>query len=119
MLDLFVAVLCGVFLDDQLIFFPAVREHWPDVGGMVPGSMSGNATEIYQEGIRIPPVKVVDAGTFRKDVWDLIFANIRLDIVREDMKAEIDRRLADLDANPHIAQPWDEVKARIMARLQG
>ena len=38
---------------------PAVRAHWVDVGGMVPGSMSGMATEIYQEGMRIPPIKIL------------------------------------------------------------
>ena len=43
----------------------------------------------WQEGLRIPPVKVVEKGKLRQDVWDLIFANIRLDIVREDMKAEM------------------------------
>ena len=48
-----------------------------------------NAVEVWQEALRIPPVKVYDKGKLRKDVWDLIFANIRFDIVQHDMKAEI------------------------------
>lgn len=43
---------------DRLTLFPAVREHRADVGGMTPGSLSGLATEIYQEGVRIPPIKI-------------------------------------------------------------
>ena len=52
------------------------------------GGYNPEATEVWQETLRIPPVKVYDAGVLRKDVWDLIFANIRLDIVAEDMRAE-------------------------------
>ncbi|MBZ0173268.1 MAG: hydantoinase B/oxoprolinase family protein, partial [Phycisphaerales bacterium] len=47
------------------------------------------ATEIWQEGIRITPVKVYDKGVFRRDVWDMIFANVRLPVVAEDMRAAI------------------------------
>ena len=57
-----VTIIYPIFRDGRLIFFPAVRAHWADVGGMVPGSMSGKATEIYQEGIRIPPLKIFEAG---------------------------------------------------------
>ena len=54
-----VTLIYPVFEDARLILFPAVREHWADVGGMVPGSLSGDATSIYQEGMRIPPIKIV------------------------------------------------------------
>ena len=53
------------------------------------GGYNPQATEVWQETLRIPPVKVYDAGSLRKDVWDLIFANVRLDMVAEDMRAEI------------------------------
>ena len=55
----------------------------------VRGGYNPNATEVWQEALRIPAVKVYERGELRKDVWDLIFANIRLDIVQEDMRAEI------------------------------
>src|SRR5262249_35144093 len=57
-----VPIIYPAFGDGRLIFFPAVRAHWADVGGMVPGSMSGKASEIYQEGIRIPPLKILEGG---------------------------------------------------------
>jgi N-methylhydantoinase B len=73
-----VTIISPVFLDGRLIFFPAVREHWPDVGGMVPGSMSGNATEIYQEGIRIPPVKIMERGRMNDAALEILMANMRV-----------------------------------------
>ncbi len=92
-----VTIICPVFLEDQLIFFPAVREHWPDVGGMVPGSMSGNATEIYQEGIRIPPIKIMERGRMNEAALELLLANMRVP----------EERLGDFEAGIaacHVAQ---------------
>lgn len=73
-----VTLVYPIFRDGRLVFFPAVRAHWSDVGGMVPGSMSGKATEIYQEGIRIPPLKIVEAGKTNEAVLELLFANMRV-----------------------------------------
>jgi N-methylhydantoinase B len=73
-----VTIIYPVFDGDRLLFFPAVREHWPDVGGMVPGSMSGKATEIYQEGVRIPPIKIFQAGKLNEAAMDLLLANMRV-----------------------------------------
>lgn len=61
----------------SLFVFPVVRAHWGDVGGMSPGSLSGGATEIFQEGVRIPPVKIVDRGRPNRAALDLLFANMR------------------------------------------
>ncbi|AQH01450.1 hypothetical protein A9R05_21735 [Burkholderia sp. KK1] len=73
-----VTIVYPVFRDGRLIFFPAVRAHWSDVGGMVPGSMSGKATEIYQEGVRIPPLKIMEAGRMNEAVLELLLANMRV-----------------------------------------
>jgi N-methylhydantoinase B len=73
-----VTLIYPVFAEGRLIFFPAVREHWADVGGMVPGSLAGTATEIYQEGVRIPPIKLVERGTINKAAMDLVLANMRV-----------------------------------------
>src|SRR4051812_9571500 len=86
-----VTVIVPVFRDGRLVFFPAVRAHWPDVGGMVPGSMSGKATEIYQEGIRIPPMKVMEAGRLNGAVLELLLANMR---VPEERQGDFDAMLA-------------------------
>lgn len=84
-----VTVIFPVFQDGRLIFFPAVRAHWADVGGMVPGSMSGKATEIYQEGVRIPPVKIQEAGRFNHAALDILLSNMRVP----------EERLGDLEAS--------------------
>src|SRR3972149_549924 len=63
--------------DDDLFIFPVVRAHWGDVGGMSPGSLSGRATEIFQEGLRIPPIKIFDRGRPNQAALDLIFSNMR------------------------------------------
>ena len=57
-----VTVLFPVFAGGELFIFPAVRAHWADVGGMTPGSYSGLSTSIYQEGVRIPPIKLYEGG---------------------------------------------------------
>jgi N-methylhydantoinase B len=62
---------------DELFVFPVVRAHWGDVGGMSAGSLSGGATEIFQEGVRIPPIRIVERGRPNQAALDLIFANMR------------------------------------------
>ncbi|MBI3964466.1 MAG: hydantoinase B/oxoprolinase family protein [Chloroflexi bacterium] len=72
-----VTMICPVHLENRLFTFTVVRAHWGDVGGMTPGSISGQATEIYQEGLRIPTVRIYDGGKPNEAVLDLIFANVR------------------------------------------
>jgi len=81
----------GVFLEEDAApaFFVANRAHHSDVGGMTPGSMP-LATEIYQEGIRIPPVLLVKGGEIQRDVLDIVLANVRTPVEREgDLTAQI------------------------------
>lgn len=73
-----VTMLYPVFEGSSLVFFAANRSHWDDVGGMVPGSMSGLATEVLQEGVRIPPIKVFEEGRAVKAAMDLLYANMRV-----------------------------------------
>jgi len=72
-----VAMIYPLFADGRLFVFPVVRAHWGDVGGMSPGSLSGGATEIFQEGVRIPPIRIVDRGRPNQAALDLIFHNMR------------------------------------------
>lgn len=73
-----VMVTMPIFAGKKLFLFAAVRAHWLDVGGMVPGSLSGAACEIFQEGMVIPPIRVYDGGRPNDSVLDLLFANCRL-----------------------------------------
>ena len=83
-----VTVVCPVFVDGAPFVFPCVRMHWADIGGMTPGSISGRATEILQEGVRIPPIKFIEAGVENRAAATLLFANVR----------SPDQRRGDLDA---------------------
>jgi len=97
-----VAVYKPVFHGHRLVAWAACKGHQADIGGAVAGGYNPRATEVWQEALRIPPVKVFERGKLRKDVWDLIFANIRYELVAEDMKALIgsctvgERRLLEL-----------------------
>ena len=84
-----VAVYKPIFFEGRLVAWSACKGHQADIGGAVAGGYNPNATEVWQEALRIPPVKVHEKGRLRRDVWDLIFANIRFDIVRQDMLAQI------------------------------
>jgi len=62
--------------------------HWPDVGGIVPGGFSANATEVEQEGLRLPPVKLYKQGTIDREILSIILSNIRI----------ADQRIGDIKA---------------------
>src|SRR5215470_7132479 len=74
-----VTVVMPIFLDgDERAFaYAANRAHHADIGGMTPGSMA-LSTEIYQEGFRMPPVKIMESGHASRDVFALFLANTRV-----------------------------------------
>jgi N-methylhydantoinase B len=67
-----------VFSGDQIVAWTANIAHWNDVGGMVPGSMSTDATEIFQEGLILAGVKVFSRGNHIRSVFDILTANCRM-----------------------------------------
>ncbi len=84
-----IAVFKPIFYKGQRVAWAACKGHQADVGGAVAGGYNPQAREVWQEGIRIPPVKIYEKGKLRKDVWNLIFSNIRYSIVEEDIRAEM------------------------------
>ena len=78
-----IAMVYPVFMDGEPFLFPVVRAHWADVGGMTYGSISGQATEVYQEGVRIPPIRIYDKGVPNEAALELIFSNMRIRHERE------------------------------------
>ena len=79
-----------VFSDGQLIAWTANIAHNSDVGGMAPGSLSGEATEIFQEGLRLPAVKLISEGVTEQAVMDIITVNSRMpDFLLGDVWAAI------------------------------
>ncbi len=86
-----ITAVSGVFLGGEARprFFVANRAHHSDVGGMSPGSMP-LAQEIYQEGIRIPPILLVRGGNIDRRLLDLLLANVRTPVEREgDLMAQL------------------------------
>jgi len=84
-----VAVFKPIFHEGILVAWAVCKGHQADIGGAVAGGYNPEAREVWQEALRITPVKIYEKGIFRRDVWDLIFANIRYDIVAEDIKAQM------------------------------
>ena len=72
-----ITLVTPVFLNNEIIGFAANRAHHSDVGGGTPGSMSSLSTDVYQEGLRIPPVKIAVRGKSDRQVLDVILANVR------------------------------------------
>ncbi|UPV98992.1 hydantoinase B/oxoprolinase family protein [Halorussus gelatinilyticus] len=74
----------------EIVGYAVSRAHHADVGGMSPGSMPAGAREIYQEGLRLPPVRLVAGGEVNEDVLDLLLANVRTpDERRADLRAQL------------------------------
>ncbi len=73
-----VQICIPMFHGDRLVGFAANRAHWTDVGGSVPGSISGKATEIFQEGLRIPSMRLGRGGRPDPDMLRFIGRNVRL-----------------------------------------
>ena len=79
-----------VFVDGKLIAWSANIAHNSDVGGMAPGSLSGEATELFQEGLRLPGVKLISGGQPNQDIMDIITTNSRMpDVLLGDLWAGI------------------------------
>jgi N-methylhydantoinase B len=98
-----VVLAMPVFAEGELVAWTANIAHWNDVGGMVPGSISTSAREIFQEGLRLPAVKLISEGTPIKSVMEIMKCNSRLpDFLQGDMWAGIaaarigERRILDL-----------------------
>jgi len=83
-------LIAPVFYKDKLIGFVANRAHHSDVGGKIPGSMPGDAEEIYEEGLIIPPVKLVNRDIINRDVLNILLSNTRTPEIRKgDIMAQI------------------------------
>jgi N-methylhydantoinase B len=101
-----VFVLKPIFLEGERLAFAATICHQTDMGGRVAGSNASDSTEIYQEGLRIPPVKMYDAGEPNETLFRLLEKNIRMPArVFGDLRAQL--------AACHIAE---EAFLRLVAR---
>jgi N-methylhydantoinase B len=85
-----IAVMTGVFSHGQLAGLVGTIAHHPDVGGRVPGSETADSSEIFQEGLRIPPVRLCRRWRPIADIWRLVTINTRLGAVIEaDLRSQV------------------------------
>jgi N-methylhydantoinase B len=76
------------FYEGEIFAWLANTGHWPDTGGAVPGGFSANATEVEQEGLRLPPVKLFKGGEMDEEILSIVLSNIRI----------ADQRIGDIKA---------------------
>lgn len=86
-----ITMVTPIFFDGELVGYGANRAHHLDVGGAVPGSFYAQARENYQEGLRIPPVKLMRRGKLDRQMMRMILANVRLP---ENMEADLQSQVS-------------------------
>lgn len=101
-----VRIVRPLFVGDELLGFAQVNGHWSDVGGKFPGSFDFTARQFYGTGVRITPVKIWDAGKYRRDVADLIIAGMRIP----------EERLGDLHAQAEATRVGEREIMRLVER---
>jgi N-methylhydantoinase B len=121
-------LMTPVFVEGELVAVAANRAHHADVGGGRAGSVAADSTEIYQEGLRVPPVKLYDGGDPVEDVFDLLLTNVRTpDERRGDFRAqraanrtavERVRDLADRHGLDTLQAATTEIKAYAERRMR-
>ena len=84
-----IIITAPVHFRGKLVGWTGCHCHHADVGAMIPGGYTVGAREIYQEGLRLPPVKFIERGVLRKDLWTMLFNHIRVPHVALDLKAQI------------------------------
>ncbi len=67
-----------VFCDSELVAFTCNRAHQSDIGGGAAGTYNSSATEIWHEGLRLPPLRLMEQGAMREDLWQLLILNSRM-----------------------------------------
>ena len=115
-----IVVAMPVFAEGRIVAWTANIAHNSDVGGMAPGSLSGEATEIFQEGLRLPGIRIVEAGEPIRPVFEIIKANSRMpEVLEGDVWAAIAsvrvgaRRLNEI-ASKHGADAFERAMATFM-----
>ena len=127
-----ITMVSPVYIDGKIAFLVANMAHHVDMGGFAPGSMALGLREVYQEGLQIPPVKIVKKGVLDKELMSFVKQNVRTSIeVEGDIHAQMAcnnvgrKRLEELsrryriDAlNDYIQELFDYSERRIQAGLK-
>jgi N-methylhydantoinase B len=105
-----VNVVRPAFHDGDLLGYTCLRAHWPDIGSGTPGSY-GAVTQIFGEGLRIPPLRLISHGVLNVDLENLIFANVRTPDERKgDLGAQLAATLRATERLKTLAQRYGSVE---------
>jgi N-methylhydantoinase B len=105
-----VNVVRPAFHDGDLLGYTCLRAHWPDIGSATPGSY-GAVTQIFGEGLRIPPSRLISRGVLNVDLENLIFANVRTPDERKgDLGAQLAATLRATERLDALAQRYGSVE---------
>jgi N-methylhydantoinase B len=106
-----ITLVSPIAREGRIIGYAVTRAHHSDVGGMRPGSMPSDSREVYQEGLIIPPVRLVRGGEYVDDVLDLVLANVRTPAIRRgDLRAQIaGNRIAEERIGELIERRGEEI----------
>ena len=93
-----------VFVEGEIFAFVCNRAHQSDIGGGVAGTYNPAATEIFHEGIRLPPLRLIERGRLRRDLWQLLLLNSRCaDLLDGDLKAMLGSTQIGAEQMPALA----------------
>lgn len=129
-----VGFVMPIFIDGEIVAFSANKAHWTEVGGKDPGSWTPDATEIFQEGLQIPCIKIFEEGKPVQAVIDIIKANVRFpDMSIGDLWAQIaalrtgEKRFLEicekygksvvLDSINHMLRHGEQLSCKELAKL--
>ena len=100
------ATVAPIFHDDELVAWVGASGHQLDTGGMDPGGFSVKAVDIHQEGLRMPPVKLVERGQVRDDILDWIINQVRDPLVGLDVKGQIACLMSGRERIGELIESW-------------
>lgn len=116
------------FYRGELLCYIANTGHWPDLGGRVPGGFAAEASDVYQEGLRLPPVRLVRAGEWQSDIITILQANSR---IPEDIEGDVHAQVSALHVGAErltellgeygvdvVTTSWDELEGRAEQQMR-
>ncbi|HWQ43110.1 MAG TPA: hydantoinase B/oxoprolinase family protein [Desulfosporosinus sp.] len=108
-----IGIITPLLVDGEVLFYCVSRAHHGDIGGSVAGSYNAKATEIFQEGLRIPPVKLVSGGQLINEVMDLIIRNVRNpQMLQNDLWSQIGANNIGIARLQELLQRYSSVRIK-------
>lgn len=114
-----ITTIMPIFIEGEIMAYCAVIAHWTDVGGRAPGSLAGDAKSVVEEGLRLPPMKMVEEGVVREDLLELILSNVRVpDDIRGDLRAQLAANRVGEQRFEELAKKFGKVELKeLMAAI--